>query len=96
MIDLIDVIDLINVIDLIDRLVLLNIIVWMMVKLSLQQLVVVTSICSEVVSKSSTLPKVLGSNPDRVGFFLSRLCMNSDPNCSKAWGVLCCLWYRVL
>ena len=32
----------------------------------------------------------------RVGCLSSRLCIYSAPNCSKAWGVQCCLWYCAL
>ena len=35
--------------------------------------------------------EVLGSNPGRVGYLSSRLCIYSAPSCLKAWSVQWCL-----
>ena len=45
-----------------------------------------------VVARKST---ELSSNPDRVGYFSSRLCIYSDPNCSKVWRVISAVYGTV-
>ena len=39
--------------------------------------------------------ELLGSNPDRVGYLLSQLCIHSAPNWSKAWSVQWCVYGTV-
>ena len=42
------------------------------------------------------LSELPGSSPGRAGYLSSWLCIYSAQNCSKAWSVQCCLWYRAL